>query len=100
MEIIKRLALGWEREDEYGKYQYIYRPNTKHYFGISLVYLKCRGRKFMWETHSIQESSERFSKRFNTKEEAEEYIIEVLVGDDLKDLVACKIAKNNIIIVE
>lgn len=100
MEIIKRLALGWEEKEGCGKYQYLYLPNRSYYVGVSLVYLEVRGGKFMWETHSIQEGSEKYSKRFDTKEEAEEFIVKTLLGDDLKGLVELKIAKNNIIIVE
>lgn len=96
MDIIKRLALGWEGEDEYGKYQYIYYNGFKR---ISLVYLECRGRKFLWETHMISSyNDDRYSKRFDTKEEAEEFIMEILVGDDLKGLFEWKIAKNNMVI--
>ena len=100
MEIIRRLARGWEGEEGYGKYQYLYIFGRGVYGGISLVYLEVPRRRFMWETHSIQESSEKYSKRFDTKEEAEEFIMESLLGDDLKDLVEWKIAKNNIVIQE
>ncbi len=100
MEIIRRLALGWEGEEGYGKYQYLYAFGRGIYRGISLVYLEVPRRKFMWETHSIQGSSERYSKRFDTKEEAEEFIMETSLGDDLKDLVEWKIAKNNVRIEE
>ena len=97
MEIIRRLALGWEGEDDYGKYQYIYRKGN---CSFSLVYLEVRGRKFMWELYGMAGGYTGEHGRFNTKEEAEEIIINILVGDDLKDLVEWKIAKKNIIIQE
>jgi len=97
MKIIKRLALGWENEDGYGKYQYIYEGKTGR---ISLVYLECPRGKFMWETHSLCESSEKFSSRFDTKEEAEEFIMESIVGNELGALIEWRIAKQNMVIVE
>lgn len=98
MDIIKRRVLGWVGGDEYGKYQYIYYNNFKR---ISLVYLECRGRKFMWETYLVSSFNDSVcSKRFNTQKEAEEFIMYKLLGDDLKDIVEWKIAKNNMIIQE
>lgn len=96
IDIIKRLISEWDRGDERGKYQYIYFNGFKR---ISLVYLECRGRTFMWETYRLSSHSDvRYSKRFDTKEDAEEFIMEILVGDDLKGLVEWKIAKNNMAI--
>lgn len=100
MEIIKRPIEHWKprenKESDYGKYQYLYRNNGKT---ISLVYLECAGHKFMWEMYGYRNAPEH-NRRFNTQEEAEEVIIDILVGDDIEDLVAWKVAKNNIIIQE
>ena len=55
----------------------------------------------MWETFGSGGLRNIYTdRRFETKEEAEEFIIEILVGDGLKDLVEWKIAKQNIIIQE
>lgn len=95
MQIIRRLALGWEDEDGYGKYQYLYRKGN---CSFSLVYLEIPRGKFMWELYGMAGGHIGEHGRFNTQEEAEEIIMDILVGDDLKDLVEWKIAKSNMII--
>ena len=95
MDIIRRKALGCGDLKGEKKYQYIY---SNQRYRISLRYLEVRGRKFMWETYGSHYGEPELSQRFNTKEEAEEFIIESLLGDDLKDIVEWKVAKQNIII--
>ncbi len=95
MEIIRRGKLGCEQLGGEKKYQYIYRKGNCTF---SLVYLEVRGRKFMWELFGFAGGYQGEHGRFDTKEEAEEIIIDILLGDDLKHLVEWKIAKQNIII--
>ncbi len=97
IEIIRRKKrIDFEDKKGEQKYQYIYRKDGR---AISLVYLECRGRTFMWEAHSLSLHIA-LDIRFYTKEEAEGTIRRLLLGDDLKDLVEWKIAKQNIIIQE
>lgn len=99
MDIIRRKVLGCGDLKGEKKYQYFYWIKG---YKISLRYLEVRGRKFMWETYEYNFgfNNTKLNQRFDTKEEAEEFIVDSLVGDDLKDLVEWKIAKNNIIIQE
>lgn len=97
MEIIRRLSLGWNDNSITGRYQYIYSGGCGR---ISLIYIKCHGGEFMWETHSIDELSYRFDGRFETKEKAEEFIMEKLGLTDLAGLIQWRIAKKNMIITE
>lgn len=95
LEIIRRWKLGCENLEGEKKYQYIYRKGNSTF---SLVYLEVKGRKFMWELYGFASGHQGEHGRFNTQEEAEEIIINILMGDDLKDLVEWKIAKQNMII--
>ena len=92
IEIIKRRALGFEGEDGYGSYQYLYRRNQT---AITLIKVFSK-----WKTHSQYEWSDRFSQTFNKIEEAEDYIITALILNSLEGLIAWKIAKQNMIIVD